>query len=483
MGSRSRPHFFGDAMYNSAERERISGEAGQDPTEPYRTAFRKDFARLIHAPSFRRLQNKTQLYPGIESDFFRNRLTHSLEVSQVATTIAIKLNAEVPELQASPLDTDLVAFAGLAHDLGHPPFGHNGEHALDDLMYRYGGFEGNAQTLRILARLEKKAISDSSPFADDYRRLGLDITYRTLASILKYDTEIPHTRSTKELVKGYYGSEAKLVKEIKRRVLNGDRPPGKFKTVECQIMDIADDISYSTYDLEDSLKGGFLTPLQILDDIGSNEGVRRNVVKKVRDALVDSGLSRASANKIANDDNIIAIVYYIFEQIIPSANIAKRRDEVMKLAVSAHSASQTLGADGYARTDFTSDLIGTFISGVRCKFDKRHPALSKVWLEQKTLLLVETLKHLNFELVIRSPRLRLVHFRGYEIVKKIFEALSKEDGESLLPKDFQELHAEARDRAARMRVICDFVAGMTDRYAAEFYERLYGGNHTIFKPI
>ncbi|MCR5883732.1 dNTP triphosphohydrolase [Rhizobacter sp. J219] len=470
-------------MYNSVERERISGEPGQESSEAYRTAFRKDFARLIHAPSFRRLQNKTQLYPGIESDFFRNRLTHSLEVSQVAATIAMKLNAEVPELRHASLDTDLVAFAGLAHDLGHPPFGHNGEHALDDLMYRYGGFEGNAQTLRILSRLEKKAANSGATFGDKHGRLGLDLTYRALAATLKYDREIPLTRKKKGLIKGYYSSETKLVEEIKRRVLNGSQPPAKFKTVECQIMDIADDISYSTYDLEDSLKGGFLSPLQILEDIRSNDAVRANVVRKVRAALMESGQTRSAATKTASDDNIIAIAYYIFEQIIPEHHSGKRRDESMQKILSAHSASQTLGADGYTRTEFTSDLIGTFIEGVRFKFNEKHPALSKVWLEEKTLLLVETLKHLNFELVIRSPRLRLVHFRGYEVVKKIFNALSKEDGESLLPKDFQELHAQAGDKAARMRVICDFVAGMTDRYAAEFYERLYGGNHTIFKPI
>ncbi len=471
-------------MYNNAERERISGEPGQDSTESYRTAFRKDYARLIHAPSFRRLQNKTQLYPGIESDFFRNRLTHSLEVSQVATTIAIKLNSEVPELERSPLDSDLVAFAGLAHDLGHPPFGHNGEHALDDLMYKYGGFEGNAQTLRILSRLEKKVIADDEPeLADEHGRLGLDLTYRTLAAILKYDSEIPRQRKKPGLVKGYYQSEVKLVNEIKQRVIGNGPTVPKFKTVECQIMDIADDISYSTYDLEDSLKGGFLNPLQILEDVRSNDVVRRNVVKKVKEALVETGRSQSYANKVATDDNIIGIVYYIFEQIFPASSSIKKRDEMAKVSLSAYSASQTLGGNGYTRTEFTSDLIGTFIDGVRFEYNRRNPALSKVWLEENTLLLVETLKHLNYELVIRSPRLRLVHFRGYEVVKKIFKALSDKDGESLLPKDFQELHAKAGSKADKMRVICDFVAGMTDRYAAEFYDRLYGGNQTIFKPI
>lgn len=121
-----------------------------------RSPYRRDYARLIHSPSFRRLQGKTQLYPGHESDFFRNRLTHSLEVAQIAKGIALRLNFEEPFLQANPIDCDLVEFAALAHDLGHPPFGHNGERALDDCMKQWGGFEGNAQTLRILTVMEKK---------------------------------------------------------------------------------------------------------------------------------------------------------------------------------------------------------------------------------------------------------------------------------------------------------------------------------------
>jgi dGTPase len=121
-----------------------------------RSPYRRDWARLIHSPCFRRLQGKTQLFPSDENDFYRNRLTHSLEVAQIASGIAQNFNKDDQFFQQNPIDVDLVYFAGLAHDLGHPPFGHNGEKALDRLMTRFGGFEGNAQTLRILARLEKK---------------------------------------------------------------------------------------------------------------------------------------------------------------------------------------------------------------------------------------------------------------------------------------------------------------------------------------
>jgi len=135
--------------------------------EPYRSNFRKDFARLVHSPCLRRLTGKTQLYPGHESDFFRNRLSHSLEVAQIAKSIAIKLNSTgvFPNGNSFDLNTDLIEFSALAHDIGHPPFGHQGEEALDQCMLDFGGFEGNAQTLRILSKLEKKFLVDINQFA------------------------------------------------------------------------------------------------------------------------------------------------------------------------------------------------------------------------------------------------------------------------------------------------------------------------------
>ncbi len=121
--------------------------------EPHRSAFRRDNGRLIHSAVFRRLQGKTQLFPNYESDFFRNRLTHSIEVAQIAKGITEQINSSEEYFKQHPINTDLVETAALAHDLGHPPFGHNGEKALDHVMKPYGGFEGNAQTLRILTKL------------------------------------------------------------------------------------------------------------------------------------------------------------------------------------------------------------------------------------------------------------------------------------------------------------------------------------------
>lgn len=203
------------------------------PAEDYRTPWRRDYARLIHSAAFRRLQGKTQLFPNHESDFFRNRLTHSLEVAQIAKSIAIRLNATEPAFAGeNNISTDIVETAALAHDLGHPPFGHNGEEALDECMADHGGFEGNAQTLRILSKLEKrqtKIVRADVPVPVESdgsdARVGLNLTYRVLASVLKYDKEIPRKKRQRKPghqgpVKGYYYTESPLVSQIKKNVLN-----------------------------------------------------------------------------------------------------------------------------------------------------------------------------------------------------------------------------------------------------------------------
>ena len=182
-------------LYSAHDFDRETDDAGKNV--PWRPPFVRDYGRVVHSPSFRRLQGKTQVFPGHESDFFRNRLTHSLEVAQIAEGIAARINYTEPFFKEQPIDARLCATASLMHDLGHPPFGHNGERALDDAMCRHGGFEGNAQTLRIVSRIEKKIHDDNgNPY-------GLNLTFRTLAAVLKYDKIIPRSRrSATKLVKG-----------------------------------------------------------------------------------------------------------------------------------------------------------------------------------------------------------------------------------------------------------------------------------------
>lgn len=470
-------------LYVPSDYQRLRPIAEAD----HRNAFRRDNGRLIHSAVFRRLQGKTQLFPNYESDFFRNRLTHSIEVAQIAKGIAEWINASTEYFKRYPIDRDLVETAALAHDLGHPPFGHNGEKALDYMMKDYGGFEGNAQTLRILTRLEKKNTLDKDfiPVKDgrDLRN-GLNLCYRTLAAVLKYDAEIPHNRNSgDDLSKGYYYTEKDIVEKVRLNVL-GDDSGKQLKTIECQIMDIADDIAYSTYDLEDAFKGGFLSPLGILS---SNEKLIDDVAKRAKVSGEDVRMILAKTyGQIFDDDRI--------NDLVNSANergISEKFD-VIKLTVKSAGAeafdfSNRICANGYFRTAHTSSLVSEVMAGIDVgEVDDRFPSLTQVRLKPEIQKEVEVRKRYTYCAVIESSKLKVTEFRGYDIVKEIFEALidDRRKGYNLLPDDYHQLYEQFRDESLKKRVICDFVAGMTDRYAVEFYARLKSENpQTIFKPF
>lgn len=460
--------------------------------EEYRTPYRKDYARIIHSPAFRRLIGKTQLFPGKESDFFRNRLTHSLEVAQIAKSIAIRINNRFKAPRGYPkinIDTDLVEIAGLAHDLGHPPFGHQGEAALDFCMREFGGFEGNAQTLRILTKLEKKIVNPESPYGFHNKkdiRPGLNLTYRSLASIVKYDNEIPRTLDGRSEyaakyqnniispVKGFYYTESDIVKEIKTQILNN--PDNKLKTIECQIMDLADDIAYSTYDLEDGLKAEFYN---LFDIIFTDKEIIKNISEKVSQTF----------SKEYTPEQIRDVLIDLFYEAIKPAhfegieiNNDNFEDFFLISALGAYKACKEVSNNGNLRTTLTSGLVGQFIRGINFEYNKEEPKLSRVYLNNDIKLKVETLKRFNYESQIQSPRLKIVEFRGKEIVKYIFEKLKEDDNFQLMPSDCRRNFEHAND-AEKPRVICDYIAGMTDNYCIEFYGRLTSENaETIFKP-
>lgn len=463
-------------LYNETDVTRVKAEPEPAATSG-RSSFRRDYARLLHSPAFRRLQGKTQLFPSHETDFFRNRLTHSLEVAQVAKGIALHLNSANALFTQNPIDTDLVELAALAHDLGHPPFGHNGEAALDDCMKRYGGFEGNAQTLRLLAKIEKKVFADTPNQDDGYcgisskgddLRLGLNLTFRSLAAVLKYDKKIPAVRKIgARLVKGYYASEEPLVRQIKKCV--GEPPrKQKFKTVECQIMDLADDIAYSTYDLEDAMKGGFSHPLALRARLGTDPNLVGRIHKKVKEEL-------SGATKLE--------VFRALQNLFDLGSVEGETD-ANYAALLSFNQSVLVASQGKLRVGFTSNLVDKFIRGIRVEaLEGEALRFSKVTLDRATQLEVESLKRLNYELMIMAPRLKVVEYRGYDLVKTIFKALISKNGHLLLPEDCRLMHARMRSEGDRKRLVCDFVAGMTDRYAIEFHGRLTGSGASIFKPI
>lgn len=448
-----------------------------DANNSYRSEYRRDYGRVLHSPSFRRLQNKTQLFPGYESDFFRNRLTHSLEVAQIAKSIAFKLKKELQELEIEP---DVCEIAGLLHDIGHPPFGHNGEAALDKCMISYGGFEGNAQTLRIITRLEKKEQPESIVDDDGTDcRVGLNLTARVIASVLKYDCKIPVVRNDdKPLVKGYYESEKEIVDKVKCCII-GNNKQKNFKTIECSIMDLADDIAYSTYDMEDAFKAEFLTPYGMM---AADNAVYRQIVDKLKKDNIQATTDECRAE-------ILGLFADVWHDLLEQQKQISAIDEdyetkTLSNFLTSYRYSISLAQDGYKRTQFTSYLVNSFIDGVKVNFDSKYPVLSKVYLDEKTKLRVNILKHFSYIALINSSRLKVAENRGHEIVTKMFERLNDKGGYLLLPEDFQHLYCIMQDELGRKRLICDFIAGMTDRYAMEFYDRLFSDNpQSIFKPL
>lgn len=378
-----------------------------------RSEFERDRARIIHSAAFRRLQGKTQVFGVYEGDFFRTRLTHSLEVAQIAKGLALNLGA----------NTDLVEAACLAHDLGHPPFGHTGEQVLHELMRPYGGFEGNAQTFRILTRLERKHEAYT----------GLNLTYQTLDSILKYKTCIDEATLAEAApgpAKGFYVDDRPLVETIIECTGSGNR-----RSLECQAMDVADDIAYSVHDLEDSLKAGLLT----VADFRRQPPAR--VVRDVNTHLATLGET-------------------VSEDII--------HRELLEIADRLEHLERTAGRAAWKM--LTRDLIHEFSCSVMLHDDRIDTA-------PQNRLRVEILKAFESHHVIYNPRVTTLGYKGKEVLRRLFAVLDQgKDSVGLLPENWGDEYERALldgNEPARKRVICDFLANMTDSYAMRFYSRLF----------
>lgn len=226
--------------YDEFDRERFVPEVHSSA----RSDFARDRGRLLHSSALRRLAAKTQvLSPTAGMDFARNRLTHSLEVAQIGRELANRLG----------LDAEVVETACLAHDIGHPPFGHNGEKALQDWAASAGGFEGNAQTLRLLVRLEPKSVDD------DGRPRGLNLTRASVLASIKYPWGLGESPAGMEHKFGVYADDREVF-DWARKGLG----PGVL-SVEAQVMDFSDDVAYSVHDFEDAIVGGFIDPAGFSD--------------------------------------------------------------------------------------------------------------------------------------------------------------------------------------------------------------------------
>ena len=248
-------------------------------------------------------------------------------------------------------------------------------------------------------------------------------------------------------------------------------------------MDLADDIAYSTYDLEDSMHAGFVTPLFLMDALVNDESISDAVLTKTNRSLEQNCYEPISiaelweaAARIFGEDGFGT-------SHAPAADVSDILRKVLT-GVKFFTVNRDLSTKGTSRTKFTAERIGRLIQSVEFTPNETHPAFSTVRLTRPALIQVEVLKHLTYLLVSRSPRLAVVEHRGKDIVREIFTAIRRSDG-SLLPEDWKERYRSVQTLggAARRRVLCDFIAGMTDRYAIAFHSAIAGEGASIFTPL
>ncbi|MFY0408112.1 deoxyguanosinetriphosphate triphosphohydrolase [Solicola sp. PLA-1-18] len=416
-----------DGPYGEEARERLVPEPAKRTD---RTSFERDRARVLHGAALRRLSAKTQVL-GPATDFVRNRLTHSLEVAQVARELGKSLGC----------DPDVVDSAALAHDLGHPPFGHNGERALHQAAVACGGFEGNAQTLRILTRLESKTFDAGGA------SVGLNLTRATLDACVKYpwgldDAPDPlgrHGDGTRRAVRKFG------VYEDDRRVFDWCRAgtPGVRQAVEAQVMDLADDVAYSVHDVEDAVVGGWV------------------------------GLDQVRAE--AADVWVVARDWYA-----PDSTDAGLDEALGRLTAMPEWPTGPFDGGRHARgalKGLTSALVGRFVSSVLAATRERHGTgrlvrhHADVVVPDGTRDEIVVLKAVAAHFVMRTDERVAVLRDQRELVTALVERLSA-DPEGHLEPELAEDHAAATDDAARLRVVVDQVASLTDVSARTWGERL-----------
>ena len=399
------------------------------PTDPddHRNPFQIDRDRVVFSPTFRRLQSKTQVFQSGEYDFYRTRLTHTIEVAHIARSITDYLNDNSPEFTSDfKIDTDLVEAVGLAHDLGHPPFGHIGERKLNELMHLHGGFEGNAQTLRILTELI---------YQRGDQPVGMKSTRAFLDGVLKYKRLYGEATTGQGAAKQYpdhhfiYDHQ----KSIRAFVFSGAEIPhegiNQIKSIECQIMDWADDTAYSLHDIVDGIQARFIT----LDKIESWRDLQSDLTaiqKRKLDELLES----------------IRKGYY-------EPRIGRR--------------------------------VGKYIHA--CRIEKSDTLLSEFTNRHCYRLCVDSeiaeecqlYKRIAVDLIFKSSPLQQIEFKGGHLLEGLFNAFTAHYIEPcksrlrILPSAIDQRIVEEQDLEIRYRIICDHLAAMTDTEALRIHRRLF----------
>ncbi|MCW2794094.1 MAG: putative deoxyguanosinetriphosphate triphosphohydrolase [Nocardioides sp.] len=415
-------------LYDASARGRIVNEPPKRVDAPERTPFERDRARVVHAAASRRLAAKTQVVGPQSDDFVRNRLTHSLEVAQVARDLSRALGSQ----------PDIAETAALAHDMGHPPFGHNGERVLAELGEGCGGFEGNAQTLRLLTRLEAKT------FDADGRSVGLNLTRATLDACTKY----PWLRAQADGPVGVHADGTRRV-TVKFGVYDDDKPvfdwlrsgvAGTGQCLEAQVMDLADDVAYSVHDIEDGVAAERVE-LTTIDPAA--------VWATVRDWYRPD----------ASDDEL---------------------DDVLA-GLRTQGSWPTTPYDGTRRSlaalkNLTSDLIGRFCGAVQhATFAASDGPFARyaadLVVPRRTQLEIAVLKGIAAHYVMQADDRVAAMERQRELLAELV-ALLAHRGPEALERPFADDWAGAGDDNGRLRVVIDQVASLTDASAFAWHRAL-----------
>lgn len=410
--------------YTDFDRERFESEERKGNSR--RGEFARDRARVLHSSALRRLGAKTQVLSPTAGDFARTRLTHSLEVAQVGREMGAELG----------LNPDIVDMACLSHDLGHPPFGHNGETALNTWAGEIGGFEGNAQTLRLLTRIEPKVFSRNG------EPRGLNLTRASLDATCKYpwtiDTAVREVEATKSVKFGVYQDDLPVFNWLRQGA------PDRTKCIEAQVMDFADDVAYSVHDFEDAVVSGFIDLRQVVDQSGRTELVAK-ISSWNGGVLTRRELEEAFASLEQNEYWLNAF-----------------SGSPLQLATLKNLSSSLIGKFVQATTDLT---LGSASEVTRYQSQLKVPGEVKAQ--------ISVLKGLvsAFLMSIESRQ----GFYEYQraILTELADALLAANGNHLDAYSSW-AWAEAADESQQRRVIVDQVACLTDQSAIKLHYDLVG---------
>ena len=415
--------------YTPHDEERVIDEPHSNTDA--RSDFERDRSRVIHSAAFRRLQGKTQVFTTGESDFYRTRLTHSLEVAQIGKGLALRLGA----------DTDLVEAICLLHDIGHPPFGHAGESELKELMQPHGGFEANAQNIRLFTQLERKH--------KDYD--GLNLTRAVIDGQLKYKNQ--YTGTEKKFV---YADSACWVNwassEASKSVAYGE---ASAKSFECQIMDWADDIAYAIHDLEDSIHARYIDASTFRKD---DPRIKTAIHQTKADIAKTCPNATSYVEPIYVD--FIRRLYKLNPNLNPKADYTSPRE------------------NSVLRKQMTSELIGRYIDAASRTKKRNFSAQFKsyryaydVYVPIEKRIEITLVKKIMIYCVFSAPQILTLEEKGKFIIRQLFHKFMEYP--KLLPEDWKELDIDSDNELSKARLVSDYISGMTDNYAQQTYSKLF----------